>query len=89
MLRPQVLRETNNRKGFRLCIAGRSRHKLEAVRNAGQATTDVNAGHVFIEVVNVADAGAMAKLAGRTRVMTSCVGPVSYCGRELSCALYS
>ncbi len=66
--------------GLRWALAGRSRHKLEAVR------ADCNAPQAGIVVAEAHDATAMAALAMNAHVVLSTAGPFALYGSELVAA---
>ena len=67
---------------LRWALAGRSKAKLEAVRDA-IAKEHPHVASVPIEVADASDAAALDALVKRTRVVCSTVGPYMQYGREL------
>ena len=71
---------------LRWALGGRSRAKLEAVRDAMTAETGVDATRLPLVVGDAADTVFMRALAERTRVACSTVGPYALYGAELVAA---
>lgn len=73
------------RSGLRLALAGRSRHKLERVRD-DLATMDASARDLPLLLADALDPAAIGAIAGRSRVVCTTVGPFARVGRELVAA---
>lgn len=71
---------------FRWALGGRSREKLEAVRDAIGRETGLDAGGLPLVVGDAEDEGFLATLAARTRVVCSTVGPYAKYGSKLVAA---
>lgn len=74
----QVLREASSSgKSPKICVAGRSKPKLQAGLEAAGKLCRVAIDSIQVEVVDVTDQEGLLALASKTRVLLSCVGPVS------------
>ena len=74
--------------GMRWALAGRSEEKLKAVRSR-LAAGDAALADLELIVVDASDAAALSKVAARTRVVVTTVGPYQQFGEPLvaACAL--
>ncbi|WP_372734578.1 trans-acting enoyl reductase family protein [Nocardioides sp.] len=75
----------NGPTGLRWALAGRSRAKLEAVRDR-LAAVDPELGELELILADAADADALAAVAARTRVVATTVGPYLQFGEPLVAA---
>jgi short subunit dehydrogenase-like uncharacterized protein len=72
-------------EGLRWALVGRNRAKLESVR-AGLASASPEAPTPDLLEADAADAAALARLAGSTRVVITTVGPYAFYGAPLVAA---
>jgi len=71
--------------GLRWALAGRSKEKLEAVRSR-LADIDASLDDLELVVADASDAAALTKVAGRTRLVVTTVGPYQQFGEPLVAA---
>ncbi|XP_043210522.1 saccharopine dehydrogenase-like oxidoreductase [Amphibalanus amphitrite] len=74
--------ETEN-AGLSWGIAGRSRAKLEKIRQQAAKETGRSLEHVEILVADVSDQDSLDRMASRSKVVINCVGPYRFYGEQV------
>jgi len=79
----EIAQVQSENAGLSWAIAGRSRGKLEKIRQQAAKETGVNLDHVEIIVADVSDQESLNQMARRSRVVLNCVGPYRFFGEQV------